>query len=163
MRLNGHVSRAVARLNADVFTPDCVPGTTASLCDKEAELHAAICETCDRLGWLYFHGAMSRATHRTLGEPDFIICADGGRVLLVECKTRTGKLSPDQRDIAAHAAKLGHTVHVVRSVKEFQQLALQSLDGAESNTKACGVSPAPLISQGAARVGVVLGSVEVLS
>ena len=68
---------------------------------------------------------MGARTHRTLGEPDFVILADAGRVLMVECKTKTGKLSPEQAALIAHAAKLGHTVHVVRSLREFQEVMNQ--------------------------------------
>lgn len=62
---------------------------------------------------------MAHSTFRTPGEPDFVILAEGGRALLIECKTRKGKLSPEQRAIVAWANKLGHTVHVVRSFGEF--------------------------------------------
>jgi hypothetical protein len=37
----------------------------------------------------------------------------------VECKSRTGKLSPAQAALKHHAEKLGHTVHLVRSFEEF--------------------------------------------
>jgi Holliday junction resolvase-like predicted endonuclease len=85
----------------------------------ESDLHEQIFSECRRRGWIAFHGAMSERTHRTLGEPDFVILAEGGRLLMVECKSRTGKLSLDQQAIAAHARKLGHTIYTVRSVEEF--------------------------------------------
>ena len=66
---------------------------------------------------------MAERTCRTLGEPDFVILAAGGRVFFVECKSRNGKLSPAQAALKHHAEKLGHTVHVVRSMAEFLQLA----------------------------------------
>ena len=69
------------------------------------------------------HGSMAERTCRTLGEPDFVILADGGRVLFVECKTKTGKLSPAQAALKFHAEKLGHTVHVVRSLEQFLEVA----------------------------------------
>jgi len=62
---------------------------------------------------------MAHRTHRTEGEPDFIILCDGGKTLLVECKDRTGKVSPKQACVIAHASKLGHCVNVVRSMEEF--------------------------------------------
>jgi hypothetical protein len=86
---------------------------------RESDLHEQIFAECRRRGWLAFHGAMSERTARTCGEPDFIILADAERVWLIECKTRIGKLSPAQQAISAWAAKLGHTVHVVRSFQEF--------------------------------------------
>lgn len=89
---------------------------------REAELHEAIFDECRRRGWIALHGSMAERTCRTLGEPDFVILADGGRVLFVECKSRSGKLSPAQAALKHHAEKLGHAVHVVRSLNEFLEL-----------------------------------------
>jgi hypothetical protein len=104
-------------------------------CRRESDLHEQIFAECRRRGWIALHGAMSERTHRTAGEPDFIILGnrvaftlkESGEhycpfVLLIECKTAKGKLSPDQTAMAAHAAKLGHTIHVVRSFEEFLKL-----------------------------------------
>jgi len=88
----------------------------------EAELHNAIIAECRRRGWQYLHGSMAAETHRTLGEPDFVLMASDGRVFFIECKSRDGKLSPAQRDFAAHAERNGHRVHVVRSFEEFINL-----------------------------------------
>ena len=107
---------------------------TKTGCDDEAGLHYEIIQECKRNGWLYMHSDMSRNTTITPGCPDFIILCDPvltghhyetgpefmiPRVLLIECKTRTGKQTPEQLQFAAHAKKLGHTVHVVRSFEEF--------------------------------------------
>ena len=89
---------------------------------REAELHEEVFDECRRRGWIALHGSMAERTCRTLGEPDFVILADGGRVLLVECKSRTGKLSPAQAALKCHAEKLGHTVQVVRSLDDFLKL-----------------------------------------
>jgi hypothetical protein len=91
-------------------------------CDKESELHAQIFDECRRRGWIALHGAMSERTHRTDGEADFSIMASGGRRFDIECKTRTGKLSPAQLAHHHHAKTLGHTIHVVRSFEEFLKL-----------------------------------------
>lgn len=109
-------------------------------CDKESELHEQIFAECRRRGWIALHGAMSERTHRTAGEPDFVILAkeqacvsiEGEAlgipplmlpvVYLIECKTRTGKLSTAQVALHHHAKNLGHTVHVVRSFEEFLAL-----------------------------------------
>jgi predicted RecB family nuclease len=90
--------------------------------EKESELHAQIFDECRRRGWIAFHGAMSERTHRNLGEPDFLILRDGGKLLAVEAKSAKGKLSEHQAAIAAWAEKLGHKVHVVRSINEFLEL-----------------------------------------
>lgn len=88
----------------------------------ERDLHSQIFEECRRRGWIAFHGSMAERTHRTKGEPDFIILTDDKRALLVECKTATGKLTTEQQAMIAHARKLGHTIHVVRSMQEFSTI-----------------------------------------
>lgn len=90
---------------------------------REFELHAQILDECTRRGWICFHGSMAHKTKRVLGEPDFQILADGGRLLLIEAKTRRGKLSHEQAAMQAWARKLGHTIHVVRSFSEFLEVA----------------------------------------
>ena len=113
---------ALRRLNPQLF------GTRSAECGarngvaSEARLHEEIFDECRRHGWIALHGSMAARTCRTLGEPDFVILADGGRVLFVECKSRSGKLSPAQAALKFHAEKLGHTVHVVRSFQEFQNI-----------------------------------------
>jgi hypothetical protein len=118
MRMTQEQVRAhEARLRKPAAASDHAPDQ-----GPESDLHEAIRWECIRRGWLPFHGAMSYRTHRTEGEPDFIILVHG-RVMLVECKTRTGKVSPAQLGVIAHASRLGHTVHVVRSFAEFLEVA----------------------------------------
>lgn len=91
-------------------------------CDDESKLNSQIFSECRRRGWIVFHGSMAERTHRTAGEPDFQILMHGGKLLMVECKTKTGKLSPAQLAMKVHAETLGHTIHVVRSFEEFLKL-----------------------------------------
>lgn len=84
----------------------------------ESELHADIRAECRRRGWMCFGGDMSHRTRRVAGEPDFVIAAYG-RVYFVECKTRVGKLCAVQVAVAAALSRLGHTVHIVRSMSDF--------------------------------------------
>ena len=102
-----------------------------SQASRESDLHEEIFDECRRRGWIALHGSMAERTCRTLGEPDFVILADGGRVLFVECKSRSGKLSPAQAALKHHAQKLGHTVHVVRSLQEFLRIASEATTHAE--------------------------------
>jgi hypothetical protein len=88
----------------------------------EADLHSQIFSECRRRGWIALHGSMSERTHRTLGEWDFTVIAEHPHIYFVECKTATGKLSPDQQAMIAHAKKLGWQVQVVRSMVEFLAL-----------------------------------------
>lgn len=97
-------------------------GAAKAGADDESELHEAILAECNRRGWIPFHGSMAHRAMRTKGEPDFVILADGGATILVEAKTRTGKLSTEQLGIQAWAKKLDHTIHVVRSIEEFHNL-----------------------------------------
>ncbi len=89
--------------------------------EDECELHNQIIRECNRRGWISFHGSMVIRTARTLGEPDFTILADKGRVHFIECKTRTGKLTPEQLGIAIRAEQLGHKVNVVRHIEQFME------------------------------------------
>ena len=113
-------SAALRRLNPHLFSSRPSPGTGGV--PRESDLHEEIFDECRRRGWIALHGSMAERTSRTLGEPDFVILADGGRVLFVECKSRSGKLSPAQAALKHHAEKLGHTVHVVRSLEDFLEL-----------------------------------------
>ena len=125
MELNRIIpSDALRRLNPHLFSPrpDLAADHQTGGVPRESDLHEEIFDECRRRGWIALHGSMAERSCRTLGEPDFVILADGGRVLFVECKSRTGKLSPAQAALKHHAEKLGHTVHVVRSLEDFLNL-----------------------------------------
>lgn len=114
--------------NGEYYHPGSVPKAltpviaVAGVTERESELHDKIFDACRSRGWIAFHGSMSERTSRTLGEFDFVILADKARVFLVECKTRTGKLSPAQQAIHTWSEKLGHEPHVVRSIEEFLEV-----------------------------------------
>lgn len=110
------------RLNPHLFGTRNTERRARNGVAREASLHEEIFDECRRRGWIALHGSMAERTCRTLGEPDFVILADGGRVLFVECKSRSGKLSPAQAALKHHAAKLGHAVHVVQSMENFLKL-----------------------------------------
>ncbi len=90
---------------------------------RESDLHDQVTDECRRRGWMYIHSQYGVATRSTIGCPDFIVLADNGRVLWVECKRKDGKLSKEQQAFKAMAEKLGHKVHIVRSLTEFVTLA----------------------------------------
>ena len=89
---------------------------------KEAELHEVVRAECRRRGWICLIGSMAHRTSRTIGEWDATIVADKGRVFFVEMKTAKGKLSTEQAALHAWAQKLGHRVHVIRSLADFLAL-----------------------------------------
>lgn len=91
-------------------------------CSDESKLHEQIRQEIQSRGWIGFHGSMAHKTKRTLGEPDFCCLMDNGRILFVECKTKGGKLSTDQLGMMAWMEKLGHKLHIVRSLSDFMRL-----------------------------------------
>lgn len=95
---------------------------TVAMEGKESDLHDKIAEFCKQNGWICLHGSMAHRAMRTLGEPDFTILADSGRVFFIEAKSKTGKLRPEQLGMRLMAEKLGHTIHVVRSMDEFERV-----------------------------------------
>ena len=88
---------------------------------REKDLHADILSICRGRSWLCVHARMDRASTIGVGCPDFVVFADKGRVFVVEAKSRTGKLTPEQRAWLAWLEKLGHgkKAKVVRSLTEF--------------------------------------------
>jgi hypothetical protein len=87
--------------------------------EREASLHYDIMQDCKQLGWLALHGSMAHKSRRTPGEFDLIIICEYPRILFVECKSKTGKLSVEQQAIFAHVRRLGWEPHVVRSMSEW--------------------------------------------
>jgi len=88
---------------------------------REMALHEQIMRHCESQWpkWKYIRARSDRQSTIAEGAQDFTIFLPAGRVLLVECKSKTGKLSPAQRDWAHEMSLLGHTVHEVRSFDEF--------------------------------------------
>jgi len=99
------------------------PQSVAADAGEESELHDRIIAECRRRGWFYVHARMDKRSTLTPGTPDFVIFTDCGGVLIVECKTRTGKMSVEQSAVAAMLKRLGHRSHVVRSFEDFAQLS----------------------------------------
>ena len=89
---------------------------------REEKLHEKILNECRSRGWIALYGSTAHKTHRTLGEPDLIILRDGAQLLMVECKSKTGKLTREQIGFAAWASHLGFTVFTIRSFSEFLKL-----------------------------------------
>ncbi len=89
---------------------------------QEWQLHDQIDAECRRRGWFAVHSRMDRPTTTSCGVPDYVVFADGGRVFVIEVKTKSGKLSTAQLGVFAHLEKLGHKPVVVRSLEEFLQV-----------------------------------------
>lgn len=56
------------------------------------------------------------------GWPDLEVYLPDGRMVIIECKTEEGKLEARQKIWIKRLRCLGHEVHVLRSVEEFQEL-----------------------------------------
>ena len=69
------------------------------------------------------HSRTDMPTTVGIGVPDFAIFCGGGKVLLMEVKTRDGKLKPEQRAWLAWAERLGHRAAICRSFEEFLKFA----------------------------------------
>lgn len=105
------------------------PCAATEPCNREAELHEQIRKEIASRGWLGFHGSMAHRSHRTVGEPDWIVLADQGRVFFIEAKSRTGKLSKEQCALRAWIEKLGHVFGEVRNIEGFLNLTTNRKQG----------------------------------
>ena len=65
---------------------------------------------------------MAHRTFRNPGEPDFHIYIPWNQHLLVECKSKKGKLTTEQLGNKMEMEMVGVPVHVVRSLSEFLAL-----------------------------------------
>lgn len=90
--------------------------------EDESDLHADIKEECRKRGWIPFSGSMAHKTKRQIGEPDFIIATDDGRTLYVECKSRTGKITPSQQATLHWLLHNKQIAFVVTSIEEFRRI-----------------------------------------
>ena len=101
---------------------DAVPAGT------EAKLQNEIVEYCGQQWprWVVVRSRMDRATTTAKGICDLIIFAPKQQCLLVEAKTKTGKLSEDQLCWAAEMRQLGWTVNVCRSMTDFYDVVAKA-------------------------------------
>lgn len=90
--------------------------------EKESDLHGDIHEECRRRGWIPFTSSMAHKTRRKIGEPDFIIATNDGRTLYVECKSRTGKITPAQQATLHWLLHNKQIAFVVTSIEEFRRI-----------------------------------------
>ncbi len=92
------------------------------------QLHYPIIHFCKS----YVHSNPCRSTTVGPGCPDFILSCNG-KTFWIECKTKTGKLTPDQLAFKMLLEMQGVTMHVVRSMSEFFK-AISSAESGAGNT-----------------------------
>ena len=97
-----------------------VPADTAS---REDDLQEKIEAECLSRGWPFARTRMDKATTFTFpGVPDFIIAADGGRTLWIECKAGLKKPTTEQVGFGMMLNRCGHVYHVVRAFSQFLEI-----------------------------------------
>lgn len=96
--------------------------------ELEASLQEEIEAECRRRLWPFVRTRMNKATTFTFpGVPDFVIALNGGRVLWVECKSKTGKQTHEQIGFQTMLEITGHSYHLIRSFSEFRKAVNQSI------------------------------------
>lgn len=92
--------------------------------ERECDLHDDIIAFCkaQHPKWMFIHARMDQRSTIPVGAADFVIFMPGGKILILECKTKTGKCTPEQAGWALQLQMLGHEVHIVRSLEEFLRL-----------------------------------------
>lgn len=91
---------------------------------NELDLHNEIIKHCCAQfpQWKYIHANPTVKSTIQVGAQDFTIFLPGRRTLCIECKSKDGKVDPDQRIWHKEMQMLGHDVHVIRSMEEFLKL-----------------------------------------
>lgn len=85
----------------------------------EASIQARIVQLLELNGWFVLvsdRASMGKSGHKGAFEPGWpdVQAWKGARYLLLECKTPTGQLRPDQKRVHARLAACGIPVHVPR-------------------------------------------------
>ena len=92
---------------------------TREAAPEEKGLHEEILLDCRNRMWPVIHSRMDVPSTIGVGAPDLIIFASGGRIFIIECKSKTGKMSTEQLAWKMVLERNGHTYHLVRSFNEY--------------------------------------------
>lgn len=112
-----------AKHNARVaLVPLEPPAADAVPAGEEWKLHDYIGQQLRQMRWLFIHSRMDKRTTTDKGVPDFQIYPPQSKAFFIECKTKTGKLSPEQMAFKTVADLLGHPYHLVRSRREADEV-----------------------------------------
>ena len=103
-------------------SPQTRPVLSSGIPESERDLQNEIIKCCQSNQWPIFRGSMAHRTFRNVGEPDFHVIIPWNQHLMIECKSRKGKLTTEQLGVKMQLEMVGCPVHVVRSLSEFLEL-----------------------------------------
>ena len=95
---------------------------------KESQIERRLVEVVKRLGGM----CLKFVSPGTLGVPDRIIITAKGRVIFVELKTETGRLTKIQRYVIGEMQKRGADARVVKGIDEVKELLAEIEGGDEA-------------------------------
>ena len=95
---------------------------------KESQIERRLVEGVKRLGGM----CLKFVSPGTLGVPDRIIITAKGRVIFVELKTETGRLTKIQRYVIGEMQKRGADARVVKGIDEGKELLAEIEGGDEA-------------------------------
>lgn len=95
---------------------------------KESQIERRLVEGVKRLGGM----CLKFVSPGTLGVPDRIIITAKGRVIFVELKTETGRLTKIQRYVIGEMQKRGADARVVKGIDEVKELLAEIKGGDEA-------------------------------
>jgi len=102
--------------------------------EKESDIQLAVCEYLELKGYFFWRNnnipvydptgnrfrAMPRYSLR--GLPDIFVLIDGGYLVGLEIKTKTGKMSDYQKDIQKKFREVGAEYHIIKDVRDLVDL-----------------------------------------
>lgn len=95
---------------------------------KESQIERRLVEGVKRLGGM----CLKFVSPGTLGVPDRIIITAKGRVIFVELKTETGRLTKIQRYVIGEMQKRGADARVVKGIDEVKEMLAEIEGGDEA-------------------------------
>ena len=95
---------------------------------KESQIERRLVEGVKRLGGM----CLKFVSPGTLGVPDRIIITAKGRVIFVELKTETGRLTKIQRYVIGEMQKRGADARVVKGIDGVKELLAEIEGGDEA-------------------------------
>ena len=95
---------------------------------KESQIERRLVEGVKRLGGM----CLKFVSPGTLGVPDRIIITAKGRVIFIELKAETGRLTKIQRYVIGEMQKRGADARVVKGIDEVKELLAEIVGGDEA-------------------------------